>query len=105
MPDSCRQGVQVGVRAQRLDQWLCANASKGVKVAAAFFDFECRVCFFFLFACSFFYERHKLPCALSVRWVAAAFFDAGYVYMFVCRVCSALIYMSATVNGGVPLRG
>lgn len=32
-----------GVRAQRLDHWLCVNAEKGFRVACAFLDFECRL--------------------------------------------------------------
>eukprot|EP00927_Polykrikos_kofoidii_P039685 TRINITY_DN34017_c0_g1_i1.p1 TRINITY_DN34017_c0_g1~~TRINITY_DN34017_c0_g1_i1.p1 ORF type:complete len:406 (+),score=55.85 TRINITY_DN34017_c0_g1_i1:70-1218(+) len=32
-----------GVRAQRLDHWLCANATMGLRCIAAFLDFECRL--------------------------------------------------------------
>mmetsp|Transcript_46327 Transcript_46327/g.143498 ORF Transcript_46327/g.143498 Transcript_46327/m.143498 type:complete len:384 (-) Transcript_46327:44-1195(-) len=32
-----------GVRAQRLDHWLCANAGLGLRCLAAFLDFECRL--------------------------------------------------------------
>ena len=34
--------VYVGVRAQRLDHWLCAHAGHGLRVLVAFFDFESR---------------------------------------------------------------
>mmetsp|Transcript_150720 Transcript_150720/g.420126 ORF Transcript_150720/g.420126 Transcript_150720/m.420126 type:complete len:352 (+) Transcript_150720:93-1148(+) len=33
----------VGVRAQRLDHWLCANAELGLRCLVAFLDFECRL--------------------------------------------------------------
>merc|ERR1712048_812465 len=36
-------GFYPGVRAQRLDHWLCANHSLGLKSVAAFLDFECRL--------------------------------------------------------------
>eukprot|EP00930_Biecheleria_cincta_P047589 TRINITY_DN33019_c0_g1_i1.p1 TRINITY_DN33019_c0_g1~~TRINITY_DN33019_c0_g1_i1.p1 ORF type:complete len:739 (+),score=76.02 TRINITY_DN33019_c0_g1_i1:124-2340(+) len=32
-----------GVRAQRLDHWLCVNSGKGFRIACAFLDFECRL--------------------------------------------------------------
>jgi len=32
-----------GVRAQRLDHWLCANADLGLHCLCAFLDFECRL--------------------------------------------------------------
>jgi len=32
-----------GVRAQRLDHWLCANAGLGLRCPLAFLDFECRL--------------------------------------------------------------
>jgi len=32
-----------GVRAQRLDHWLCANGKVGFKCIAAFLDYECRL--------------------------------------------------------------
>lgn len=32
-----------GVRAQRLDHWLCANAKLGFRCIATFLDFECRL--------------------------------------------------------------
>jgi len=32
-----------GVRAQRLDHWLCANAAVGLRCLASFLDFECRL--------------------------------------------------------------
>ncbi|CAK0902215.1 unnamed protein product [Prorocentrum cordatum] len=32
-----------GVRAQRLDHWLCANASLGLSCLVAFLDYECRL--------------------------------------------------------------
>lgn len=32
-----------GVRSQRLDHWLCANASVGFHCLGAFFDYECRL--------------------------------------------------------------
>ena len=34
--------ISVGVRAQRLDHWLCANKARGLRVVVAFFDFETR---------------------------------------------------------------
>ena len=34
--------VSVGVRAQRLDHWLCANRARGLQVVCAFLDFETR---------------------------------------------------------------
>ena len=34
--------VYVGVRAQRLDHWLCAHAGHGLRSLVAFFDFESR---------------------------------------------------------------
>lgn len=33
----------VGVRAQRLDHWLCANAGHGFQCLVAFLDYECRL--------------------------------------------------------------
>ena len=32
-----------GVRAQRLDHWLCANGKLGLRSIASFFDYECRL--------------------------------------------------------------
>jgi len=32
-----------GVRAQRLDHWMCANSELGLQCHAAFFDYECRL--------------------------------------------------------------
>eukprot|EP00913_Durusdinium_trenchii_P002929 g2716.t1 len=32
-----------GVRSQRLDHWLCANAAVGFQCVSAFFDYECRL--------------------------------------------------------------
>merc|ERR1712113_1198365 len=32
-----------GVRAQRLDHWLCANSTVGFECLVAFLDFECRL--------------------------------------------------------------
>lgn len=32
-----------GVRAQRLDHWLCANGGNGFRCVAAFLDYECRL--------------------------------------------------------------
>lgn len=37
------RSVSVNVRLQRLDHWLCTNRDSGIKIAAAFFDYECRV--------------------------------------------------------------
>lgn len=36
-------GFYPGVRAQRLDHWLCANAQRGFRCQAAFLDYECRL--------------------------------------------------------------
>ena len=33
----------LNVRCQRLDQWLCSNAARGLRVACFFADFECSV--------------------------------------------------------------